>query len=176
MTLWARLTSTDTDFFVDVLDRAPDGTLFYLQRGMLRASFRAIDESRSPRIEHGPFKGEIYRPEHPFVDPVNVTPTTPTKFEFEVFPVAQVLRKGHELVVRVHAPPLNDPLSTYTYPAEQAPGVVQILQQADYPSNILLPFLPTLPAYGADEPACGTVSGEVCFKPAADGPNGPAMP
>lgn len=176
LTLWARLTSVDTDFFVDVLDKAPDGTLFYLQRGLLRASYREIDKARSPRIEHGPFKGEIYRPEHFYVNPVGVMPTQPTEFQIEVFPVAQVLRKGHELVIRVHAPPLNDPLSTWIYPAEQAPGVVQILQSADYPSNILLPFLPTLPAYDPKEPVCGQVSGEVCFKPAADLPNGPESP
>ena len=176
LTLWARLTSIDTDFFVDVIDRAPDGTMFYLQRGLLRAKYREIDQARSPRIENGPFKGEIYRPERRYVEPVNVTPTQPTEFQIEVFPVAQVLRKGHELLVRVHAPPLNDPLSTWTYPAEQAPGVVQILQSADYPSNILLPFLPTLPAFDPAEPVCGKVSGEVCFKPAADGPNGPESP
>lgn len=176
LTLWARLTSVDTDFFVDVIDRAPDGTMFYLQRGLLRASHREIDEQRSPRIEHGPFKGEIYRPEHPHTEIVPVVPTQPTEFQIEVFPVAQVLRAGHELIVRVHAPPLNDPLSTWTYPAEQAPGVVQILQSADHPSSILLPFLPELPAYDPAEPVCGKVSGQVCFKPAADLPNGPALP
>jgi putative CocE/NonD family hydrolase len=176
LTLWARLTSVDTDFFVDLVDKAPDGTLFYLQRGLLRASFRAVDEARSERVAHGPHKGEVYRPFHPFVDPVNVTPTQPVKFEIEVFPVGQVLRKGHELVVRVHAPPLNDPLSTYTYPPEQAPGVVQILQDADHRSSILLPFLPELPAFDPAEPACGKVSGQVCFTPALDLPNGPALP
>ena len=45
LTLWARLTSVDTDFFVDVIDMAPDGTMFYLQRGLLRASFREVDEA-----------------------------------------------------------------------------------------------------------------------------------
>jgi predicted acyl esterase len=176
LTLWARLTSVDTDFFVDLIDVAPDGTMFYLQRGLQRASFRRLDEARSDRIEHGPHKGEIYRPYHPFVDPENVLPTVPIKYEIEVFPVAQVLRKGHTLMMRVHAPPANDPLSTYSYPPEQAPGVVQILQDADHRSSLLLPFLPTLPAFNASEPVCGNVSGEVCFKPAVDGPNGPALP
>jgi putative CocE/NonD family hydrolase len=176
LTLWARLSSVDTDFFVDLIDKAPDGTQFYLQRGLLRASFREVDPARSERVPFGPHRGEIYRPYHPFVNPTTVLPEVPIKYEIEVFPVAQVLRKGHQLVVRVHAPPLNDPLSTYSYPPEQAPGVVQILQDADHPSSILLPFLPTLPAFVASEPTCGQVSGEVCFTPAADGPNGPALP
>ena len=176
LTLWARLTSVDTDFFVDVIDRAPDGTQFYLQRGLLRASFRAVDQTRSDRIQTGPRRGEIYRPYHPFTDPVTVTPTQAVEYQIEVFPVGQVLRPGHELVIRVHAPPLNDPLSTWTYPAEQAPGVVQILQSADHPSSILLPFLPPVPPHVAAAPTCGTVSGQVCFEPAADGPNGPALP
>jgi putative CocE/NonD family hydrolase len=176
LTLWARLSSVDTDFFVDLIDKAPDGTQFYLQRGLLRSSFREVDPARSERVASGPHRGEIYRPYHPFVNPTTVLPDVPIKYEIEVFPVAQVLRKGHQLVVRVHAPPLNDPLSTYSYPPEQAPGVVQILQDADHPSSILLPFLPTLPSFVASEPACGQVSGEVCFTPAADGPNGPALP
>lgn len=176
LTLWAKLSSADTDFFVDVIDRAPDGTMFYLQRGLQRASLRELDESRSDRVAFGPHRGEIYRPFHPFdaIDPV--IPTQATKFEIEVFPVGQVLRKGHQLVIRLHAPPLNDPLSTYSYAPEQAPTVVQVLQDADHRSSILLPFLPELPAFTAAEPACGEVAGEVCFTPAADLPNGPALP
>lgn len=177
LTLWARLTSVDTDFFVDVIDRNPaTGEMFYLQRGLLRGSFRAVDPARSDRVAHGPRKGEIYRPHHPYVDPVPVVPTQATEFQIEVYPIGQVLRAGHELVLRVHAPPLNDPLSTWIYPPEQLPGVVQILQSADHPSSILLPFLPTLPPHGASEPACGEVSGQVCFTPAVDLPNGPALP
>ena len=178
LTLWAKLTSVDTDFFVDLIDQKPDGTQFYLQRGLLRASFRAVDEARSERVADGPHAGEIYRPYHPFVNPELVIPSQATKFEIEVFPVAQYLRAGHTLILRVHAPPLNDPLSTYSYPPEQAPGVVQILQDADHRSSILLPFLPdpSAVAHGSDDPTCGQVSGEVCFTPAADGPAGPALP
>ena len=178
LTLWAKLSSTDTDFFVDLIDKAPDGTEFYLQRGLLRGSFRKVILKKSDRVQSGPHEGEIYRPYHPFVNPELVTPTQATKFDIEVFPVAQYLRKGHTLLLRVHAPPLNDPLSTYSYPPEQAPGVVQILQDADHPSSILLPFLPDASqvSHVATEPACGDVSGEVCFTPAADGPTGPALP
>jgi hypothetical protein len=150
--------------------------MFYLQRGLLRGSLRAVDEARSDRVEHGPHKGEIYRPYHPFDEIVPVLPTQATRFEIEIFPVGQVLRAGHELVVRVHAPPLNDPLSTYTYPPEQAPGVVQILQDADHRSSLLAPFLPTLPPHTDSEPVCGEVAGQVCFTPALDLPNGPALP
>jgi predicted acyl esterase len=176
LTLWAKLTSVDTDFFVDVIDKAPDGTMYYLQRGLLRGSFREVDQARSDRVANGPHAGEIYRPYHPFVDPVEVTPTQATQFDIEVFPLAQYLRAGDQLIVRVHAPPLSDPLSTYSYAPEQAPGVVQILQQVGRRSSILLPFLRTLPPHAASAPTCGAVSGEVCFTPAADGPTGPALP
>lgn len=41
LTLWAKLTTIDTDFFVLLADQAPDGQLVGLQRGLLRASHRA---------------------------------------------------------------------------------------------------------------------------------------
>ena len=51
----------DTELFVQLLDRGPDGTLLYLNRGMLRASHRAIDEAESQKTADG----QIYRPYRP---------------------------------------------------------------------------------------------------------------
>ena len=48
----------DTELFVQLLDRGPDGTLLYLNRGMLRASHRQIDEAESQKTADG----QIYRP------------------------------------------------------------------------------------------------------------------
>ena len=69
VTLWATTTGPDADFFVQVVDRDPQGNLSYLQRGLLRASFRAIDPLRSDRIAGGPLAGTIYRPYHLFTNP-----------------------------------------------------------------------------------------------------------
>ena len=56
-----RRRAPDTELFVQLLDRAPDGTLLYLNRGMLRASHRAIDEAESQKTADG----QIYRPYRP---------------------------------------------------------------------------------------------------------------
>src|SRR5207248_1728424 len=48
--VWLSSTAPDTDVFVQLIDVDPQGNYQFLQRGMLRASFRAVDEARSDRI------------------------------------------------------------------------------------------------------------------------------
>jgi uncharacterized protein len=160
LTLRASVTAPDTDFFADVLDHdTRTGELRYLQRGMLRASFRKLDAKRSDRVRSGPHKGEIWRPYHPFTDPQLLTPGQPETYELEIFPLGHIFRAGHELVLQLHAPPPNDPLSIGAYPPEQAPAVVQVLDG----SSVLLPFLPEVPATWDAPPGCARISGEICL-------------
>ena len=49
---------------MQLLDRGPDGTLLYLNRGMLRTSHRQIDEAESQKTADG----QIYRPWRPHED------------------------------------------------------------------------------------------------------------
>ena len=161
LTLRAAITAPDTDFFVDVLDHdTKTGELRYLQRGMLRASFRELDRSRSDRVRSGPHRGEIWRPYHPFVDPQAVTPGRPETYEIEIFPLGHLFRTGHELVLQLHAPPPNDPLSIGAYPPEQAPAAVQVLDG----TSVLLPFVPVVPKTWDTPPDCSRISGELCLK------------
>jgi hypothetical protein len=163
LTLWATLTTPDTDFFVDVLDHdTKTGELRYLERGMQRASFREVDRSRSDKVRRGPHKGEIWRPYHPFVDPQSVPAGEPQRYEIEIYPLGHVFRPGHELVLQLHAPPPNDPLSIGTYAPATAPGVVDVLSDAKHRSSVLLPVLPKLPPKW--KPAtCADVAGELCL-------------
>ncbi|MFA5786215.1 MAG: CocE/NonD family hydrolase [Actinomycetota bacterium] len=160
--LGAPLSPLDTDFFVQLIDVDPAGNYSYLQRGLLRASHRAVDELRSDRIESGPFKGEIYRPFRPHTNPTLVTPNEPVEYQIEVFPVGHVFRKGHKLLVKVHAPSLVDSLYAYL---SGGVAVNTILQDAAHPSSILLPVLPVLPPLSATPPACGAQIGVRCVKP-----------
>jgi predicted acyl esterase len=161
LTLRAAITAPDTDFFVDLLDHdTQTGELRYLQRGMLRASFRELDRRRSDRVRSGPHRGEIWRPYHPFVHPQLVTPGRPETYEIEIFPLGHIFRAGHELVLQLHAPPPNDPLSIGAYPPEQAPAAVQVLDG----TSVLLPFLPVVPKPWATPPDCSRISGELCLK------------
>ena len=45
-------TAVDTELFVQLIDEAPDGSRTYLQRGMLKASHRAIDTTKSDYVGH----------------------------------------------------------------------------------------------------------------------------
>ncbi|MEX2196525.1 MAG: CocE/NonD family hydrolase [Thermoleophilaceae bacterium] len=147
-----------TDFFVTVADQAPDGTLTYLQRGMLRASFKALDELRTKRNADG----EIIRPEHPFTHPGTVTPGEVAQYEIEVFPVAHVFRPGHRILVKVYSPPLTE--SLYVYVPSRLPALNTIVHDAEHPSSLLLPVVAT-PALG-DPPGCGDLIGMRCVQPA----------
>ena len=66
-TLFVSSTAPDTELFVQVIDEAPDGTRYYVQRGMLKASHRAISTSLSDKLADG----TIYRPHRPHTNPTN---------------------------------------------------------------------------------------------------------
>ena len=115
-TLSVSTLAPDTELFVQLLDRGPDGTLLYLNRGMLRASHRQIDEAESQTVKDG----HIYRPWRPHEDRETSPPGEETEYLIDVFPVGHVFLPGHELVVKVHAPPLDD--NDYNYMQKTLPG------------------------------------------------------
>jgi len=165
LTLTASSTAPNTDFFVDVLDVDEDGTISYVQRGMQRASHREINPDPN-RTDYTP-DGDIYRAWHPHTNTVTkaLTPNQPYQFEIEIFPIGYVFRAGHQLVLQIHAPPANDPLSTYAWVSGLPPAVNTVHHDGIaglQPSSVLLPILPTLPVLG-DEPTCGQRIGVPCF-------------
>jgi len=165
VTLWASTTAPDADFFVQLVDRDPQGNLSYLQRGLLRGSFRALDPLRSDRIARGPLAGAIYRPYHPFTNPQNILPGQVNEYDIEVFPIGYVFRPGHELLVQIYAPPVMDEF--YAYGSGQPPSINNIFSDRAHPSSILLPFMPVLPPVHTQSPACGTETGVRCVRPLA---------
>jgi hypothetical protein len=94
----------------------------YLQRGLLRASFRAVDPARSDRIANGPLAGTIYRPYHPFLKRELLTPGQAYELPIEIFPLGHIFHAGHQLLLDVYAPPANDPLWTWAFAPAQAPA------------------------------------------------------
>lgn len=154
-TLDISTTAPDTDLFVQLADEAPDGSRTYLQRGMLKASHRALDPQRSDRTAGG----RIYRPWRPHTNPTLVTPGQVVEYLVEVFPVGHVFRPGHKLVVLVHTPPAVD--SYYAYAPERAPaGVNTIYLGPGHLSRLMLPVVPT-PRLGAEIP-CGGLDAVRC--------------
>lgn len=155
VTLWASSTALDTDFFVVVSDVGRDGRIHGLQRGLLRASHRALDEELSQWADAQGGR-VLIRPHHPHRDPKPLYPGKPYRFEIEVFPVGHVFRAGHGLLLSISQPPLNDPVpnaemkwGSYMYESNQSSGTVTIFRSTDCPSSILLPVLPDLPPISA---------------------------
>ena len=147
-TLYLQSSAPDTEMFVQLFDEAPDGSRTYLQRGMLRASHRAMDRSRSD------YDGDVlYRPWRPHTNTTPITPGATYAYVVEVFPVGHVFRKGHRIGVRISAPPRTD--SYYAYVPKVAPSVNTLLHDAAHPSRILLPTVPLAGSGLGPEIPCG---------------------
>ena len=151
LTLWAKLTTLDTDFFVLLADMAPDGKIYGLQRGLLRASHREIDPSRSRYVESGG-KKLLVQPYHRHTRAEPITPHQPCEFQIEIFAVGHVFRPGHKLALVITRPPEGDPIGvtksgspSYQYDSHPPAGTVSVLHDPEHPSSLLLPVLPQLP-------------------------------
>ena len=134
-TLFASSTAPDTEFFVQLIDEGPDGSRYYIQRGMLKASHRAIMRGLSDKLPDG----RIYRPHRPHTNPQLLTPNETYRYLVEIFPVGHVFRPGHKLVVKIHTPPAAD--SYYAYVPKRPVGVNTVFHDAENPSSLMLPFV-----------------------------------
>lgn len=92
----------ETDWIVKVADVAPDGSSLLLSSGYLRASHRAVDESRS-------------RPAEPWIAntaKATVWPNDAALYRIDVWPVAAELQPGHRLRIMISSTdvPNHEPL------------------------------------------------------------------
>lgn len=147
-------TANDTQLYVQLADEdTTTGTVSYLQRGLLKASHRAIDVNRSDTTDVDPTHPDfLYRPYRPHTNPVDVTPLAFEDYLVEVWPVAHVFRPGHRPVLIVTSPPAVD--SYYAYTPREAPiGINQLAYGA---SRVTLPVVPIadIDSRGATGPGC----------------------
>ncbi len=163
--LWVTCTTIDTDLFVVVADVDPDGVAQLLQRGLLRASHRTIDQEKSWSVKVDR-EQVMARPRHTHQDPQPLVPDQPYLLEVEIFPVGHVFREGHKLALWISQPPQGDPVTrrqdgqpSYSYASAMPPATVSILRSHDHPSSILLPILPKLPPIGEKPPRPGKQAG-----------------
>jgi uncharacterized protein len=134
-TLYVQSASTDTELFVQLIDEAPDGSRYHIQRGLLRASHRAIMPGLSDKLPDG----RIYRPHRPHTNPTQIEPAKTYRYLVEIFPVGHIFRPGHRLVVKIHTPPAVD--SFYVYVPRRQPAINTVLHDAEHPSSLMLPFV-----------------------------------
>jgi predicted acyl esterase len=135
--LWVKTSGSDASVSVAVSDVAPDGTSRGLTNGLLLASRRATDASRSRMLG-----GQSIQPWHPFTR-ASVLPVVagqPMLLPIEVFPTSATLLPGHRL--RITVSPYDVPHALPPAPAllSSLGGVVTVLSDAAHASSVVLPI------------------------------------
>jgi uncharacterized protein len=135
--IYGSSTTTDTDWFVKIMDVAPDGKSRLLNIGVLRASFREIDKSKS--LPGQPF--------HPFQKPAALVPNEIYEFQIEIRPIFYTFKAGHKIWVEIASDDLDFfmPLHTTDLLRTPWPAENSVYHDSAHPSHILLPVIPDAP-------------------------------
>jgi putative CocE/NonD family hydrolase len=140
LTLYAAIDSDDTNWMAALLDVDREGREVEITRGFLKASHRALDESRS----------EPWRPFHPHLEREAVEPGRIYEYRIELSPLASVFAAGHRIKLSLscldHAmwPPPDLELGHDHQPwhlCRKATVTHTIFHDRDNPSRLLLPFV-----------------------------------
>lgn len=139
--VWMTTTAQETSVSVRISDFDPaTGKSRPLSNGLLSASFRAVDESRSRIID-----GMMIQPWHPFTTEsvLPVTPNEPMLMQVEVFPTSAKIAKGHSLKVSLSTSNLAQGLQPVLSSLIKGPlGLVTFLVGPEHPSSVVLPVVP----------------------------------
>ncbi|HVL90849.1 MAG TPA: CocE/NonD family hydrolase, partial [Actinomycetota bacterium] len=164
--LYLSSSAPDTALFAQLIDVSPAGARTYLQRGILKASHRAIDLGKSDCVDTSNVRtacdrpgAHLYRPWRPHTNPQPVTPGTVERYLLEIFPVGHVFRPGHKIMVKIMAPPQVE--SYYSYVAQVPAAMNTLWHDASRPSSITLPVIPGAPV-AATGGACGQLEAVRC--------------
>ena len=122
MNLAASIAGTDADFYVSVSDLFPDGSVSFLQRGLLKASHRRVDPERSYYTADGETLVQPYRPH---TNPQPVIPGQIIDYKVEIFPLGYIFRPGHRILIQIHTPPVLEKIWGYT-PTHHQPAAVSV--------------------------------------------------
>jgi hypothetical protein len=131
LTLFFSSDQTDTDFMFTLKDVDPAGNTLFLQRSVLRASMRSVDEELST-------SDEIIQS---FAKAESLVPGKVTEVKLSLSALGHVLRKGHRLEFSILAPsPTPNPV--WGFVPTFAPAVNKIYHGGTYPSQLRLPVVP----------------------------------
>jgi putative CocE/NonD family hydrolase len=137
--LWLSTFARDATVSVAISDVSPDGTSRPLSNGLLVASSRATDRSRSRIVD-----GVSIQPWHPFTREarLRVPPGEPMLLRVEVFPTSAAIAAGHRLRVTVTPMDVPHALPNLSTSLDSVAGTVTVLNDAVHPSSIVLPIAP----------------------------------
>lgn len=136
--VWITTQTKDAVVSVAVSDVAPDGSSRVLSNGLLLASHRAVDDSRSRFLD-----GRRIQPWHPFTVAArqSVQPGVPTLLPIEVFPTSAALRPGHRLRIVISPYDVPHALPPIGAALDLLVGQVTVLNDAAHPSSVTIPIL-----------------------------------
>jgi putative CocE/NonD family hydrolase len=150
LTFYVSLEHEDADFAIDLHDLYPNGDIQYLQRGLMRASMRAIDGTRT--------RPDAIRQRYAARDPLK--PGKVYEIKMSLPPVGAVIREGHRLEVTIMAPsPITQP--DWGFQPTGQPGRNTVYHSATQQSVINIPVIPGAKAQGP-APACGSLDYQPC--------------
>ena len=139
--VWMTTTAQETSVSVRISDFDPaTGKSRPLSNGLLSASFRAVDESRSRIID-----GVMIQPWHPFTTEsvLPVKPNEPMLMQVEIFPTSAKIAKGHSLKVSLSTSNLAQGLQPVLSSLIKGPlGLATFLVGPEHPSSVVLPVVP----------------------------------
>lgn len=147
--LWISTTRSDAPLTVMVADESPSGASAGITNGWLSASFRALDEQRSRKLD-----GQVIQPYHPFTreSVLQVTPGEPMPLDVEVFPTNAVIKAGHRL--RITVAPSDFPHSIPPLPQllDSLAGIVSVHHDPAHRSSVTLPVVGAPADVGGSSP------------------------
>lgn len=160
MVLYLTSSAPDTDLQVTLSEVRPDGRESYVQFGVLRASYRALD-ARSSELETIP----TYTAE----DRADLPAGEVTEVRVPLYPVAYAFRAGSRIRVTIQAPGGERPAWRFDT-IEDGSTTNTVTRSPAAPSRLVLPVLAGRSAE-TPLPACGALRGSPCrpYVPAANG-------
>ncbi|MDR3417031.1 MAG: CocE/NonD family hydrolase [Nevskia sp.] len=138
--VWMSSTVTAAALSVRVDDVEPDGTAVPLTNGLMSASYRAVDTTRSRYID-----GVMIQPWHAYTtaSELPVVPGQPMLVPVEIFPTAALIRRGHKLRISISASNQAEAIWSTPDQVRANGGVSTIYNDPQHPSSVVLPLVPT---------------------------------
>jgi uncharacterized protein len=144
LTLFGSSSAPDTVWFVKVFDVAPSGAPVQVTKGILKASFRAIDAARSR-------PGQPY---HPFNKQDLLEPDRIYEFQIELSPLCRTFKQGHRLELQIASEDIHYTNFLRQIDVQLLPWPVEntVHHDARHPSHLLVPVIPDAPELRPVEP------------------------
>ena len=143
--LYASTTALDTAWFVKLGDIGPDGKVNLITNGLLKASYRELDTTKSA-------------PGQPFITFQNPKPPEPNRiyeYQIELMPIFHTFKKGHKIWIQIASDDFEHHTRLHTiYTSEMlpVPAINRIYHDTEHASHILLPVIPDAPILKKVEP------------------------